>query len=108
MIIKRTFDIVGSLAGILFLSPILIILSLIIRFILGRPVIFKQNRPGYKGEIFSFYKFRTMTDEVDSKSRLLPDKDRITPFGNFLRNTSLDELAEKLINVLESVYQDRQ
>ena len=63
MIIKRTFDIVGSLAGILFLSPILIILSLIIRFILGRPVIFKQNRPGYKDQILSLPMYPELSEK---------------------------------------------
>ena len=61
---------------------------------------FKQNRPGFKGEIFSFYKFRTMTDKHNSNGLLLPDKDRITPLGNFLRKTSLDELPS-LFNVLK-------
>ena len=100
MLLKRSLDILGSTVGILFLSPILVLLSFIIRLFLGKPIIFKQNRPGFKGEIFSFYKFRTMTDKHNSNGLLLPDKDRITPLGNFLRKTSLDELPS-LFNVLK-------
>lgn len=97
---KRPFDFILSLAAIVLLSPVLlaIVITLVIK--LGRPVIFKQERPGVNEKIFTMYKFRTMTDERDGKGNLLPDGDRLTRFGNFLRGTSLDELPE-LFNILK-------
>lgn len=98
--IKRTIDIVGSIFGIVVILPVLSTLFFILYTKLGFPVFFKQKRPGLKGEIFTFYKFRTMTDKRDSSGKLLPDEDRIAPLGNFLRKTSLDELPS-LFNVLK-------
>ena len=97
---KRAIDIIISICLLIALSPLIIILSLITRLLLGAPVLFVQKRPGFKGKIFTFFKFRTMTDKRDSKGELLQDKDRITPLGNFLRKTSLDELPS-LFNVLK-------
>lgn len=98
--VKRIFDIVGSFFLLLILSPILSIIAIIVRIRLGSPIIFKQQRPGLYGEIFSIYKFRTMTNEVDETGNMLPNAQRITPFGKLLRSTSLDELPE-LWNILK-------
>lgn len=92
--IKRFFDIVLSLCAIIVLSPIYIVLSLLVRFKLGSPVLFHQDRPGKDGKIFHMYKFRSMTDERDENGELLPDEVRLTSFGRKLRSTSLDELPE--------------
>ena len=97
---KRFFDIVVSVLGLLILSFILLLLALIVKIKHGSPILFKQTRPGKEGELFTFYKFRTMTSEKDSKGNLLSDEHRITAFGKFLRSTSLDELPS-LINVLK-------
>ena len=97
---KRMLDIILSLSAIIVLSPLFIIVALLVRTNLGSPVLFKQERPGYKGEIFSMYKFRTMTNETDMYGNLLPDDVRLTSFGKFLRSTSLDELPE-LFNILK-------
>lgn len=98
--IKRTFDFVFSLIGILILIPLLTMLSYLVFLKHGASVIFKQIRPGKNGEPFTFYKFRTMTNEKDVEGNLLQDKKRLTSFGNFLRRTSLDELPS-LFNVLK-------
>lgn len=82
------------------LSPVLVIIALMVRLKLGRPVIFRQKRPGRDEKIFTMYKFRTMTDEKDEKGELLPDEIRLTRFGRFLRSASLDELPE-LFNILK-------
>lgn len=97
---KRFFDICISGCLLIILLPVFLLLILCIRKNLGKPVIFKQERVGMNGEIFTLYKFRTMTDEKDSQGQLLPDKDRITKFGHFLRFSSLDELPE-LWNILK-------
>lgn len=97
---KRFFDIIVSLVCLVIFSPILIILSIMIYFKLGSPVIFKQERPGKNGKIFKMLKFRTMLNTVDEHGELLPNEQRLTPFGNMLRKTSLDELPE-FINVLK-------
>lgn len=81
-------------------SPVIVILSILVRIKLGSPIIFKQVRPGLNGCPFQMYKFRTMTDERDANGDLLPDAVRLTSFGRFLRSTSLDELPE-LWNVLK-------
>lgn len=98
--IKRVLDVIISAVTLLLLSPVLIITALLVRVKLGSPVIFKQERPGLNGRIFKMYKFRTMTDERDSKGKLLSDEQRLTHFGNVLRSTSLDELPE-LWNILK-------
>ena len=98
--IKRVFDIISALIGLILLSPVLLIIAVIVRLKLGSPVIFEQQRPGLNGEPFFMYKFRTMTDARDSDGNLLPDEKRLPPFGKFLRSTSLDELPE-LICVLK-------
>ncbi|HQD19127.1 MAG TPA: sugar transferase [Bacillota bacterium] len=93
-------DIVVSLCAIVILSPLMLIIALLVRINLGSPVIFKQERPGLNEKIFTLYKFRTMTDERDENGQLLPDAQRLTKFGRWLRSTSLDELPE-LFNVLK-------
>ena len=97
--IKRFFDIILSLCCIIVSSPILLVTVLLVRIKLGSPVIFKQERPGYHNEIFTLYKFRSMTDAVDENGDLLPDKERLPRFGQMLRSTSLDELPE-FFNIL--------
>lgn len=98
--IKRCIDTILSLIAILLLSPVLIIVSILVAVKLGRPVIFKQKRPGLDEKIFTMYKFRSMTDEKDEKGELLPDSVRLTSFGKKLRAASLDELPE-LFNILK-------
>ncbi len=98
--IKRPMDFCLSFAAIMVLSPVFLVLVLMIRRKLGSPVLFKQKRPGLNENIFTLYKFRTMTDQRDEKGELLPDDKRLTKFGNFLRSTSLDELPE-LVNVVK-------
>lgn len=97
--IKRPQDFCCALIGIIILSPIMAITAVLIRFRLGSPVIFKQDRPGLNGQVFTLYKFRTMTDQRDKSGELLSDDVRLTKFGKMLRSTSLDELPE-LINIL--------
>lgn len=98
--VKRLLDIVLSLCILIVLSPVLLVLAVLVRVKLGSPVLFKQERPGLHEKIFTLYKFRTMTDERDEEGNLLPDKDRLTPFGKFLRASSLDELPE-FFNILK-------
>ena len=92
--IKRLLDILISLIIIVCFCWLYLILAILVRVKLGRPVLFKQPRPGKGEKIFNMYKFRTMTDEKDENGKLLPDKDRLTKFGKLLRKTSLDELPE--------------
>ncbi|MGN1159574.1 MAG: sugar transferase [Lachnospiraceae bacterium] len=92
--IKRLLDIFISLFGMLILSPVYLIVAVLVRVKLGSPVIFHQKRPGYHEKIFTLCKFRTMTDARDENGELLPDSERLTKFGLFLRKTSLDELPE--------------
>ncbi len=99
-ILKRWIDIILSLFVITILSPVLIIISIVVRIKLGKPIIFKQKRPGKEQKIFEMYKFRTMTDEKDSSGNLLSDEERLTSFGRKLRRTSLDELPE-VFNILK-------
>lgn len=98
--IKRPLDFILSLIAIIILSPLLLIVAILVRIKLGKPVIFKQQRPGKNEKIFTLYKFRTMTDKKDENGNLLPDEQRLTKFGKALRSTSLDELPE-LINILK-------
>lgn len=98
--IKRILDLILSLLALIILSPLMGILAILVRIKLGKPVIFKQKRPGKNEKIFTLYKFRTMTDEKDKQGNLLPDSERLTKFGEFLRSTSLDELPE-LINIIK-------
>ncbi|MGQ3376832.1 sugar transferase [Priestia endophytica] len=98
--IKRLLDIFFSLLILLILSPIMMIVAFMIKFKLGSPIIFKQDRPGKNEKIFTMYKFRTMTDERDENGELLPDSIRLTRFGRFLRSTSLDEFPE-LVNIIK-------
>ena len=96
---KRAFDLVASLALLVLLSPLMLVVALMVRVKLGSPVLFRQERPGLGGGIFTMYKFRTMTDERDEEGDLLPDAKRLPPFGQMLRSTSIDELPE-LFNVV--------
>jgi lipopolysaccharide/colanic/teichoic acid biosynthesis glycosyltransferase len=96
---KRAFDIVVASAAMLMLCPLLLLIAIIVRINLGSPVLFRQKRPGLHGVPFLIYKFRTMNDRKDAMGNFLPDADRLTPFGRFLRSASLDELPE-IINVL--------
>ena len=97
---KRLFDLVLSFIGLLFLSPIIVLLALLVKWKIGSPVLFKQARPGLNEEVFNMYKFRTMTSKCDKGGDLLSDSDRLTKFGKLLRSTSLDELPG-LWNVLK-------
>ena len=97
---KRLFDIVASASGLIFLSPVFLILIYLIRKNLGEPVFFTQERPGKDGKPFKMIKFRSMRDAVDKDGNPLPDSERLTPFGKKLRAASLDELPE-LWNVLK-------
>lgn len=92
--IKRLFDIVASALGLLLLSIVIAVVAWQIRRKLGSPVLFRQVRPGLSGRPFEMIKFRTMRDAVDAAGNLLPDSERMTPFGSFLRASSLDELPE--------------
>ena len=98
--IKRMLDFILSLIALIVLSPLMIIIGILARIKLGKPVIFKQKRPGKNEKIFTLYKFKTMTDEKDEQGNLLADEKRLTKFGKFLRSTSLDELPE-LWNILK-------
>lgn len=97
--IKRLLDIILSIIALIVLSPLLLITALLVRMKLGSPVVFKQARPGMNEKIFYLYKFRSMTNEIGEDGRLLPDAQRLTKFGKFLRASSLDELLE-LVNII--------
>jgi len=96
---KRMFDLLATSIGLIVILPMLLVISLLVRIFLGIPVLFRQQRPGYKGKPFTTYKFRTMTNRCGPEGKLLPDARRLTPFGRFLRSTSLDDLPQ-LLNVL--------
>ena len=100
MKLKNLFDKTLALFLIILFSPIYIVVSLLIFFKMGSPILFRQKRPGYKEEIFGIYKFRTMTNEKDEFGNLLPDDKRLIGSGKFIRSTSLDELPQ-LFNVLK-------
>jgi lipopolysaccharide/colanic/teichoic acid biosynthesis glycosyltransferase len=89
---KRVFDLVTTCFGLLFLSPIIVVIAVLVRLKIGAPILFNQLRPGSNNHIFNMIKFRTMTNECDTNGVLLPDSVRLTKFGQFLRSTSLDEL----------------
>ena len=97
--VKRAVDVVLAVIGLVLLAPVLAVLAWRVRRELGSPVLFRQRRPGLHGEVFELRKFRTMTDERDAEGALLPDEQRLTRFGQWLRSTSLDEVPE-LSNVL--------
>jgi sugar transferase EpsL len=97
---KRIFDLTLTLPAFFVLSPVLLIIGVVVRVSMGRPVLFKQQRPGLGGRPFKLYKFRTMSDARDADGHLLADAQRLTAFGRLLRSSSLDELPE-LLNVIQ-------
>lgn len=96
---KRIFDLVIALFALLLLAPVLLVVGLLVRWRIGAPIFFRQQRPGLDGKVFEIIKFRTMTDGRNANGQLLPDGERLVKFGRFLRTTSLDEFPE-LWNVL--------
>ena len=96
---KRLFDLLVASFGLLLFSPLLLIIAMLVRIFHGTPILFKQERPGYKGKPFFIYKFRTMTNRTAPDGNLLSDAERMTRFGRFLRAISVDELPE-LFNIL--------
>lgn len=96
---KRIFDLLVTSIGLIVILPMLLVISLMVRIFLGKPILFRQQRPGYKGRPFITYKFRTMTNRLGPDGKLLPDAERLTAFGRFLRSTSLDDLPQ-VLNVL--------
>lgn len=98
--VKRIFDLSLALPLAVVLSPLMLLLAALVRLYMGAPALYRQLRPGLNGRPFVIYKFRTMKDALDADGRPLPDSERLTPFGRFLRGTSLDELPE-LINVIK-------
>lgn len=97
---KRLFDMIGAGCALLLVAPLLVVIGVLVRVMIGAPVVFRQQRPGLHGQPFTLYKFRTMTDARDANGNLLPDAERLTRIGRFLRRTSLDELPE-FFNVLK-------
>ncbi len=91
---KRIFDLVVTTLGLCIILPVLLVISVLVWIFLGTPILFLQPRPGYKGRSFVTYKFRTMTNRCGPDGNLLPDAKRLTPFGRFLRSTSLDDLPQ--------------
>lgn len=98
--IKRKLDFLLSLMALIFLSPVLLGVAILVKIKIGSPILFSQSRPGLNENIFNMYKFRTMTNEKDKEGNLLPDHIRLTRFGQFLRSTSLDELPG-LFNIIK-------
>ncbi len=96
---KRLFDLSFAFIALVILSPIILLIAILVRFLIGTPILFKQKRPGYKGRPFFIYKFRTMTNRATRDGSLLPDAERLTRFGHLLRSLSLDELPE-LFNIV--------
>ena len=99
-VLKRLADVLGSLIGIVLFSPVMVAIAVLIRLKMGRPALFHQRRPGLHGKPFTIHKFRTMCEKCDAQGYPLPDEQRITGLGRFLRSASLDELPE-LFNVLK-------
>jgi lipopolysaccharide/colanic/teichoic acid biosynthesis glycosyltransferase len=97
---KRLLDFVAALTALLLLWPLMLAVAVALMLTTGRPALFTQERPGLHGRIFKIYKFRSMTDARDAEGNLLPDAERLTPVGRFIRKTSLDELPQ-LFNVLK-------
>lgn len=97
---KRIFDFCFASMALLFLAPLIMVIALLVRFQLGSPIFFKQKRPKKNEKIFNMYKFRSMTNQCDTSGNLLPDEERLTAFGKWLRASSLDELPE-LFNVIK-------
>lgn len=97
--VKRFFDFILTIPAVIILSPLMAVIALLVRINMGLPIIYKQKRPGIHGNLFSFFKFRSMTNDRDHRGYPWPDEKRLTNFGKFLRRTSLDELPE-LWNVL--------
>jgi len=100
LLLKRLFDLLCTLLALLILGPAFLLLAVLVKLRLGSPVLFRQVRPGLNGKPFVMYKFRTMTETKDADGSLLPDEERLTSFGRFLRSTSLDELPE-LLNIVK-------
>ncbi len=98
--IKRLLDIIGASLGLVVLCPVIALVALAIRLNMGAPVVFRQVRPGYKGRLFTIYKFRTMRDAIGPDGKPLPDEQRLTTLGKIIRKTSMDELPQ-LLNVLK-------
>jgi lipopolysaccharide/colanic/teichoic acid biosynthesis glycosyltransferase len=96
---KRIFDILVVILSLAILSPVILLTAVLVRVFLGSPILFRQQRPGHKGNPFTIYKFRTMRDRFAPDGSLLPDSERLTPLGRILRSLSLDELPE-LFNIL--------
>src|SRR5882672_10985050 len=96
---KRLFDLIVGAVTLVLMSPLILLIGLLVAVFLGKPVVFRQQRPGLNGKLFTLLKFRTMTEPVGLSEELVTDSARITPFGRLLRSTSLDELPE-LINVI--------
>ena len=96
---KRLFDLTFALIALVILSPIILVTAILVRIFIGTPILFKQQRPGYKGHPFFIYKFRSMTNRFARDGSLLPDAERLTRFGRLLRSLSLDELPE-LFNIV--------
>jgi lipopolysaccharide/colanic/teichoic acid biosynthesis glycosyltransferase len=97
---KRSFDVVVGLGILLIFAPVILVLSIVLHFTLGSPILFKQQRPGLRRELFTMYKFRTMTEKRNDQGDLFPDAERLTKLGRLMRASSLDELPA-LWNVLK-------
>ncbi len=100
LVMKRAIDLTVAIVVLILASPLVLALALLVRVILGAPVLFRQQRPGRGGRLFTIYKFRTMSDKRDEGGELLSDEQRMVPFGTLLRKTTLDSLPE-LLNVLK-------
>ena len=100
LVVKRTVDVVGAIIILLLALPVMVVVALVVCATMGRPILFVQRRPGLHGKLFRLYKFRTMLELRDSSGQTLSDAQRLTPVGNFLRRSSLDELPQ-LFNVIK-------